>query len=200
MTMIKSFIVIIVCFLLLGTCFAQTETHQSNKLKIKTTITGFLKWYKLYESSAPKTNFRFIKGGYPDTTTKQRIDKDGVEQYLDDFRKSGFVSEAYIDNLRHYFMDIDEDLKLQPIMKDLVKINGMDTDFALQTFEPDEILDHIDESKIQKLTVIYNKAIVSLKISKHVILLFILSKQRNNQWLIDYMGHDATDLNSFFRQ
>ena len=88
----------------------------------------------------------------------------------------------------------------RPIMKDLVKIDGLDRDMVLQTFEPDEILDHINESKIQKLTIIYNKALVSLKISKHIALLFVLTKLRNGQWLIDYMGHDCTDLNSFFRQ
>ena len=191
---------IIIYSLLISVAFGQAKNHQIRNPKIKSTITGFLKWYKSYESDTVKRTYHLIKGGYPDTTTQQRIDKDGVEHYLDDFRKSGFVSEAYIDNFRHYFIAIDEDLKLRPIMKDLVKINGMDTDFALQTFEPEEILDHIDGSKIEKLTVIYNKAIVSLKISRHIVLLFILSKQRNNQWLIDYMGHDATDLNSFFRQ
>jgi len=69
----------------------------------------------------------------------------------------------------------------------------------LFTFEPEAILDHISECRITKCYVIYNKALVKLNISDHIDMIFTLTKI-NEKWLIDYIGHDAADQKSFFRQ
>jgi hypothetical protein len=185
--------------LLSSLCFGQSKKVNPNQIKIKETIIGFLRWYKQFDNDTTKATYSLIKGGYPDTTTVVRIDKNGVESYLNAFRKSKFVSETYIDGLRDYFFYIDEGLATAPKVHDLVKIQGMDIDFALHTFEPEAILDHIDNSRISKLYIIYNKALVTLHISKYIDLLFVLTRQ-NNKWLIDYMGDDATNKNSFFLQ
>jgi hypothetical protein len=191
--------VIAICLLSTNFCFSQTKKYQTGEIKIKETIIGFLKWYKAEQKDTSNKGYSFIKGGYPDTTTQERIDRDGIEKYLDRFRKSGFVSETYINDLRGYFVDIEKLLEKIPKHNDLVKIPGMDIDFVLQTFEPEAILDHIDSSRIEKLYIIYNKALIKLHVSQHIDMLFILTK-RNDKWLIDYAGHDATDEKSFFRQ
>jgi hypothetical protein len=195
----KILLLIAMDFLAMTICFGQTKKQSQSQIQIKKTIIGFLKWYKREEADTTKAPYSLTTGGYPDTTTIARIDRDGVEQYLDIFRKSDFVSEIYIDGLRDYFLDVDKLLINGPIMHDLVKIPGMDIDFALKTFEPEAILDHIDNGRITKLYIIYNKATVSLHISRYIDMLFILTRQ-NNKWYIDYIGDDATKKDSFFLQ
>src|ERR1700709_1466609 len=107
----KTLLFLIIFSLLTNIAFGQSGKHRIRSPKINSVVVGFLKWYKLYDRDTVKKTYSLIKGGYPDTTTKQGIDRNGVEIYLDDFRKSGFVSEAYIDNFRHYFLDIDKELE-----------------------------------------------------------------------------------------
>jgi hypothetical protein len=154
---------------------------------------------ELHDTS--KKSYSVVKGGYPDTTTKTRIDANGLELYLAEFRKSQFVSESFINNFRAYFLEIDKQLSTLPIGHDLQKLPviGLDSDPVLLTFEPEMILDHIKESKITNTYIIYKKALVRLYISKYIAMVFVLSKI-NDQWKIDYLGGDATGKDSFFKQ
>jgi hypothetical protein len=174
------------------TCFGQTINHKDiNKIKIERTIINFLNWYKIDDQDTTKVSYAFIKGGYPDTTTKQRIDMDGVELYFTHLRKAGYFSESYINDLREYFRNIDNGLQAAPKLKDLVAIPGLDGTWILKTFDSDMILDHIKKGRFDKIAVIYNKAIVRFRISKIVIMLFTMTRE-NNKWLIDYIGYDNT--------
>ena len=195
----KTLIITAVFLLPISFCFGQTKKYSPQNTAIQKTIIGFLNWYKLEEENTGKVDYSFTKGGYPDTTTRIRIDKDGVEKYLDHFKKSNFVSETFTDNLRDYFMNIDKSMETMPKYNDLVKIEGMDIDFVLQTFEPEAILDHIGQSRLDKVYIVYNKALVKYHAYKNIDMIFILT-EKNKKWLIDYIGHDATDEKSFFRQ
>ena len=180
--------ILIFCF---GTSICQTNKLQKNTAQIKKTIVNFLKWYKKDQKDTSKKTYSTLRGGYPDTTTKPYIDTGGLEMYLNHFRQTGYVTESYLDALRNYFKEIGEGLKAAPKTKDLVKINGMDIDFVLGTFEPEMILDHIKEGRFDKICIIYNKAIVRFRISKVIKVLFTLTRIKNN-WMIDYIGYDNT--------
>ena len=101
------------------------------------------------------------------------------------------MSEIFINNLRGYFYEIDKVLKKSPPISigSIVKIDGLDLDFILQNFEPEDILNHIDEGKLYDVEILENKAIAKFNISKtSVKMLFTLTKENSN-WLIDYIGY-----------
>ena len=122
---------------------------------------------------------------------KQRVDKVGVERYLDFLRSSTFLSETYLNNLRAYFEKIDKILTKSPPISigSIVKIDGLDLDFVLQSFEPEQILDHIDDGKLEEVLIMENKAIAKFNISQtYTKMLFTLTKE-NGVWLIDNIGY-----------
>ena len=75
----------------------------------------------------------------------------------------------------------------------------MDTDFHLHTFEPEIILDNLNNAVVEKSLIIYNKALISINFSKEANLIFALTKD-DKRWKIDYLGPDNTSDESFFRQ
>ncbi|MGZ3755161.1 MAG: hypothetical protein ACXVAY_05675 [Mucilaginibacter sp.] len=189
-----------ICLLFLFSSLSSFSQKSGNKARIEKTITDFLKWYKIEEADTSQKNYSIAKGGYPDTTTDFRIDSPGLEKYLAHFRSTGFVSETYLNYLRDYFTEIDQRLKEDTThRKEMLKVDGLDTDWILNTFEPDAILDHIEEGRFDKIEVLYNKAMARFRISKSLQLLFTLTRYKNH-WMIDYIGYDASYKYSFARQ
>lgn len=186
-------------------CFGQQVSKDDES--IYATVLGFLKWYKAAQSTdqepvPSKSTFSIIKDIPVNKSYKrQAIDKTGVEKYLSFYRKSGFLSEDYLNDLRNYFNEINKSLiKRAPIKRnEMIKIDGLGLDIQLQTFEPEIILDNLDKVKLTKSMVIYNKALLGINFASEVNLVFTLSKYRD-KWLIDYIGHDNTSAGSFFRQ
>jgi hypothetical protein len=106
-------------------------------------------------------------------------------------RSSNFFSETYLNTLRGYFYEIDKILKTSPPVSvgSIVKIDGLGLDFILQTFEPELILDHIDEGKLEEVLIRGNKAIAKFNIPQtSTEMLFTLTKEKGI-WLIDYIGY-----------
>jgi hypothetical protein len=180
-------------------CNAQKPVAPADRAAIRNTIVHFLKWHKNFEADTSRRPYQITKGGYPDTTTGVRIDFEGLEQYLNEYLKTQLVSETFINNLRLYFRDIDKNLALMPIQNGLQKIDGLDIDPVLKTYDTDEITDHIDQSKITQLHIIYNKALVSVHFSTYTDMLFTLTREQKH-WKIDYAGADGTGKYSLFRQ
>lgn len=191
---------IFICLLFLFSPLSSFSQKSRNKAGIEKTITDFLKWYKIEEADTSRKNYTITKGGYPDTTTDLRIDSAELERYLAHLRKADYLSDTYLNYLRDYFTEIDQGLKAEKgHRKELYKVNGLDTDWILSTFEPDAILDHIKDGQFDKIEIIYNKAMARFRISKSLQLLFTLTRYKNN-WLIDYIGYDASYKYSFARQ
>ena len=168
------------------------RAQQAENTSIQQCITGFLTWHKknnLHDRSSPYAIVKEVS--LRKKLKKQMIDKTGVEKYLVFLRSGGFLSEMYLNNLRGYFYEIDETLKKSPPVKSgsIVKIDGLDLDFILQSFEPETILDHIDNGKIEDASILGNKAIVKFIVSlTSDKMLFTLTKE-NGKWLIDYIGY-----------
>ena len=173
--------------------FTDISAQQTTQDSIKHSIIGLLKWHKVnYLNDPSPKRYPIIKDVViSKKLKKQAVDKMGVEKHLDFFRSSKFLSEIYINNLRGYFYEIDKILIKSPSVSigSVVKIDGLDLDFVLQTFEPEEILNHIDEGKLDEVLVLENKAIVKFNISStYTKMLFTLTKEKDH-WLIDYIGY-----------
>jgi len=118
-----------------------------------------------------------------------------VEGYLIHIKSSGFVSESFINDLRQYHQKIADDVKNYtpyPKSERRFSIPGLNLD-VIFGFEPEEILDHINEGRFTKIYTVYDKAIVKFDISKFKQYIFTLTKV-DNKWLIDYYGLDRTNL------
>jgi hypothetical protein len=180
----------------------KSSPSSANCRQIETAIIHFLKWHKKEDStptSESKTSPSLTKGGYPDSTTQLRIDTAGVAAYQNYLRKSGYFSETFLAYVRDYYLAIDKDLEKGSKMNALIKVNGLDVDVLLQTYDTSDILDHIDKAHLDHCYIVYNKAIARLTISSVVKMVFTLTKTRN-KWLIDYIGYDNTSKSSLGRE
>ncbi|WP_175634969.1 hypothetical protein [Pedobacter ghigonis] len=201
----KKVFILLSLFLSVYTCFGQQENKEAeNPYAV---ALGYLKWYNSVEygdqsSTIPKQTYPIVKDIPVDKKFKrQAINKIAVEKYIEYYKKSGFLSESYLNTLRSYFAEINKDLVKRPPIRrdDRIKIDGLDLDIQLQTFEPEAILDNLAKATLTKSLIIYNKALLGVNFAPEINLVFALSKY-GDKWLIDYIGHNNTSANSFFRQ
>ncbi len=179
-------------------CAPKQKEMPKDKEPLMNTIIGFLNWHK--KGGAYKSGeYYFVIRHNGSGNLKNYFDKDSLSLYYNNFRKSGFVSEEYIGELKKYYNYYEQFLPNQLKKGELVKIDGLDNDDVLNTFEPEAVLDNLNKAKVTQLLVIYNKALVGVEFQENVKMVFQLSKI-NSKWLIDYVGPNNTDENSFFRQ
>lgn len=190
---------LIILLIIINSYYAFSQSKSTEKVKIESTIVDFLEFYKNVQSDTTLRNYSITKGGYPDSMNQQLIDFDGLEKYLNEINQKKLLSETFLNDLRRYFFYINEKLKLIPPKNELNTIPGLETDLILSTFEPEEILDHIDEGKFNKINIIYNKALVRFRIRKEIEMLFVLTRWKET-WKIDYIGYDNTYKYSFGKQ
>lgn len=176
-------------------CHAQQKTSIG---VIKNTVISFLKWHKS-GGEYKQGELYFVPRYDGKDSVKTYFDTDSLEMYYNNFRKSGFVSEQYINELKDYFNFYGKFIGPKREAGEIIKIDGLDQDIILNTFEPEAILDHLNKATITKSLVIYNKALLGINFSKGVDMIFILTKS-DKKWLIDYIGADNTSEISFFRQ
>jgi hypothetical protein len=180
-------------------CLSTSISAQTDKKLIEQSVINFLNWHKKPKIDSVNKSYSIIKNIITDKKwKKQTIDKVGLEKYLSFFKRCNFLSQTYINSMRKCFYDIGREMnKNPPIQRGaIVKIDGLDKDIILDTFEPEAILDNLGNAKITKSLIIYNKAMVGINFANGVDMIFILTKQDKN-WLIDYIGHDNTSMDSF---
>lgn len=172
------------------------QEKNEDKLKIKHTITGFLHWYKKNENKIETV--QIIKGlNEKEEKTGDsiaRIDMNAVDIYLNNLKKSTFVSQTFLNNLRHYYQEIADTLKKYPLVDYFGPIGGLEADLILG-FEPEETLAYINKGVFTRIYVIADKAIAQFDIANHDHLLFTLSKV-DEIWLIDDLGFNVDYYNN----
>jgi len=178
--------------LILVVCLCTQLKAQIDEKSIEHTIVNFLHWHKNPGIDSLNKRYVIIKEiPINQKLKRQTIDKKGVEKYLLFLKRSNYLSDAYLNNLRGYFYKIGEGLDRNPAIPKsaIVKIDGLDLDFILQTFEPEEILDFIDHGLFKQIAIVSNKAIAQFYIPDNSTkLLFTLTKV-NDKWLIDDLGY-----------
>lgn len=189
----KRSISILLLSLFCSIVFGQKNQSINNEKEIRTTIVSFLNWYKENESSIMISPI--IRGYNEDSIKKDsilRIDMKSVDDYLSNFKKSNLVFDSFLGNLRAIYKSVSDTLIKYPVIDYFGPVPGLECDL-LFGFEPEEILDHIDEGRLSKVHVIYNKAMVKFDISKFNQMIFCLTKVDNNLWVIDSLSYDRTN-------
>lgn len=194
----KKLIIVLIYLLFINNCFGQITKKNIEEDKIKITIIKFLNWHK--NAGEYSSGSSYFVPRYNDLdTTITNFDQDSLERYYNGFRKSKFVSERYINQLKDYFNYYGKYIGPKPKPGEIVKIDGLDQDIILNTLEPEIILDNIGKAVVTKSLIIYDKALIGINFKNGVDMIFILTKE-NKAWVIDYLGADNTNKNSFFRQ
>lgn len=143
-----------------------------------------------------------IRGYNEDTIKKDsilRIDMNSVDEYLSNFKKSNYVSNSFLCNLRSIYKSVADTLTKYPVIDYFGPVPGLECDL-LFGFEPEEILDHIEEGQLSKVSLIYNKALVRFDISKFNKTIFVLTKLDNKSWIIESMDSDRSEVEKYFNK
>lgn len=143
------------------------------------TVVDFLKWHRQNHEKISKIQMVNIPP-VENTNSFYTVNVDETERYLTLLKKSGFVSDRYLQQWRDYFKKAGIKLEQNPMNDGPPE--GFEFDFVLWTQEIDETLEAINDPKLISSKITQNKAV--LKIDILMRLEFKLSKQ-NGKWRID---------------
>ncbi|TKB99902.1 hypothetical protein [Pedobacter cryotolerans] len=200
----KKIILVIVYSLLFNYCQAQNNKTNPEHKKIKSTIVGFLKWYKGNEAKSIANAYdtiikhrSIIVWEDLDSLIRPNIDMIAVQGYLDWLKSSNHVSDSFLNALDNYHQKIADEVKTYksfPKSTGIFSIPGLNLD-VIFGFEPEETLEYIDKGVFTKIRVVGYHALVQFDIPNHEHRIFFLSKT-NNKWLIDRIefNHEYYDL------
>lgn len=155
-----------------------TETIISEEKADEKVAVDFYKWYA---SDDNIQNFDVMKE-LKDSTDFYAIDFEKVEKYLDAFKKTGFVSDRYLNGQHNYFKECEEEFKKNPANDG--PPYGLDYDLIMHSQDYDDDLANTDKIKVVE---IYRKPTES----KLKLLFFAGGKidvtlsKTNEKWLID---------------
>ncbi|MBA4145355.1 MAG: hypothetical protein C0523_06310 [Cytophaga sp.] len=172
------------CFLIAFSCV--TKGNLSDKEIVEHQVKGFLAWYSNHweEVSVDLIN-PIIENSMldqPDSTRPYKINFKAAEIYLDVFRKSGFISEAYIETYRQYFKECQLEFEKEPHYEG--PPTGFEYDFIFRSQDYQYQRDNPDKAKTTEISITANKATVTIQYDEVYSYIYKLSKV-NNDWLID---------------
>lgn len=156
----------------------QTETKISEQKADEKVAVDLYKWYA---SDDNIQNFDVMKD-LKDSTDYYAIDFGKVEKYLAAFKKTGLVSDKYINDQRDYFKECEAEFKKNPANDG--PPYGLDYDLIMHSQDYEEDLANVDKIKVVE---IYRKPTES----KLKLLFFAEGKidvtlsKTNKKWLID---------------
>ncbi|RYU86842.1 hypothetical protein EWM62_16965 [Mucilaginibacter terrigena] len=174
------------CFI--STCMGQpsTKQHVENRrdslLSPAEISTSYLYWYISHKSKLDRINI--FQADTASDTDNYKVDFKRVNFYLNQIKKSGFVSEKYIDTLKKAYLAADEKLNLHP--QNDGPIQGFEYDPILGIQEETEITQNVNEFKVISNSIKDDHAVVLGKISDTLWIRFDLSKT-DKKWLINAM-------------
>lgn len=147
------------------------------------TVIDFIKWYDNNMSSLNRIELvNNNSDTIYDSTSLYRINFTNTELFLAEIKKSGFVSDAYLDFMRNYFKDCEENfIKTQQYDG---PPEGFDFDLIMWSQEYDEDLKNIDKSTVGAATISPQKANIEIKFPLGGSLKYDLSLY-NDKWMID---------------
>ncbi len=124
------------------------------------TVLNFLEWYK--NNQERLVNINLIHNSTPseDTTKLYAVNFEGTEHYLDELKKSGYVSEKYLESWRDYFNHAEQNFKDNP------QFDGppdyFDYDFVMLSQDFMEELEELNKTNVSKEQIDSNTALVVL--------------------------------------
>ncbi|MBK0403233.1 hypothetical protein I5M27_09565 [Adhaeribacter sp. BT258] len=181
-------IAVALCFLFIIGCNSKegiTETRKNDEIqnessnqkqKVDSTIKHFLIWYR--------DNYKELS--QIDFATKEKNDRyyvvnfDNVNLFIEKLRASGYLSDAYLANLKQYFNDCNKSLLEEKIEEGEIDCLGFD--LILNTHEIDESLSKVETAKIRNTILKSDSATANIELVYK--LKFALS-ENSSFWKID---------------
>lgn len=157
----------------------------SNKLRPSGTVVAFLNWYKENEDRLHEIDL--VSGGLKDTTTFYSVNFKETERYLAELKKSGFLSDKYLHNLRQHFKSADDHLKRHPQNDSYAP--GFEYDLIMKAQDYWELWDNLDRLQLSEQIMTDTTAYVRLAYTDYYKAKYYLSNH-NNRWLIDDQVND----------
>ncbi|AMR33169.1 hypothetical protein A0256_17970 [Mucilaginibacter sp. PAMC 26640] len=197
--MMKIFLTGLFVSLLSSASLAQIQNQTIEINRMKKVSVSFLKWYR--QNKYHLSPLPIVKGFNEDTIKKDsviHIDMKAVENYLTNFKQSGYVSENFINNLRQVYISVSDSLKVHPLKDYFGPVPGLGADI-LFGFGEDDVLDYIDKGRFSNTYLIYHNGLLKFKISRFVELVFTLTKNESS-WLIDSITFDGSSKSSITYQ
>ena len=152
------------------------------------TVINFLKWYRDNEERVNK--IRYIKGGLKDTTTFYRIDFEAADKYFSELKKSNFLSDVFINDLRAYFKKGDENFVSHP--QNDGPADYFDFDLIMKSQDYMDVWTNLDKATVIEKTVSNNTAYIKLLFIGNYETKYRLTKI-NGKWLIDNIENAFAD-------
>ena len=161
------------------------DNTDSNRESVEKTILGFLNWYKNNEDKLGQINL--IKGGLPEKTTNYSFDFVATRKYLFELKRSGYLSDSFINNLQKHFIEVDDYLKKYP--QNDGPIQGLDYDIIMKSQDYMDVWSNLDNVKILNKDINNDKAYLKPKFGGYYKTKYFLTK-RDGLWLLDNIVND----------
>ncbi|WP_051189392.1 hypothetical protein [Daejeonella oryzae] len=187
--MLKKTIAFVLLLALFFTFHESQAMHSPYYYKVKQAETpkkavrNFLKWYE--ENMERLKQFDLISGKPGDSTKAYRVNFGETEKYLAELKKSGFVSDQYINQFRNYFKIADANLEKYPQYDGPAQ--GFEFDLVLQTHDLDETF-HLAK-KGQYVLKPQSPDTTKVYIRLTTIVMLLKLTRSGNSWLIDSLEY-----------
>lgn len=162
---------------ILFSCANNKQENESSVDKPTAVVNNFLVWYR--DHFDMMINIGFVNQDMKDSTDFYSVNFSETERFLSELKKTGMVSDTYLNNWRDYFKKADEQFK---------KTHQYDGppegfDFDLIMWSQDFDLAEIENAKTLE-ALDGDKATVTVEFPYQYKMQYSLSKQ-NDIWLID---------------
>ncbi|THU35928.1 hypothetical protein FAM09_21285 [Niastella caeni] len=156
-------------------------------------ILNFLRWYRAHIQELKKIEI-VTHSTNPDSAKYYVVNTAGTERYLNELKKSGFVSDKYIDRWRAYFNMVSEKLKKTPQTE--APVTGLDFDFVMLSKDCEEDLKRIEKSTVDHQKIANDEGSITIGLPTVGRLRYWIEKQEDGKWAIV----DIKDLRSALDQ
>lgn len=152
----------------------------TNNISPERTIINFLKWYK--NNEARLHQIPVLSGGLGNPTSFYRVDFKASELYLSELKKSGFLSDKFLNDLRQFFIKSDEYLKIHP--QNDGPAPGFEADLVMKSQDYMDVWANLNKAKMIQKEIKEDKALIVLLFAGNYKNKYNLSRS-GNTWLLD---------------
>ena len=139
------------------------------------TVRSFLQWYKTHMQAVNRFPLVNQQAGKP-----YSVNPKNGERYLAYLKSSHLLTDAYLNQWRTYFTERNAGFRLNP--QDEGPPDGFEYDLVMLTQDVDKQLTALKSLKINKVTIVKNKATVVLSLLGAYEFRLI---RQNDRWLIN---------------
>jgi hypothetical protein len=162
-----------------GLILATTGTV-SNRITPDSTVIAFLKWYRDNEDRLHQ--IQLLKGGLKDTTTFYSVDFKATERYLYELKKSNYLSDRFLNELRLHFTQSNEYLKKNP--QNDGPAPGFEADLIMKAQDYMDVWENLNSVKVIDRKLDGNNAFIKFLFAGYYKTKYYLTNN-GNTWLID---------------